>query len=1222
MIRRLERALLAAAFVLSILPAFPPPAFAPAYPNINVATTYGYDAVGETTVVTTAVGVPTSYSYDALGRTTATTDTLGRPIGTGQYGDGARWSITPDGRYTVQQVDGLGRTIRTTQNYSPTAPLSAMDANLITATVYDAGGRVTQVTDPAGRVTQYRYDLRDHLTGVTRNARPACAAAATDCNVTTTYSYDRAGRRVAATDARGDTRRYQYDAADEQTAALDARGRATSRAYDAGGRVIAQHDPRGAAYDLGYGYDALDRVTQTAPLSPMGTGAPALAPIVTRYDALGRRTALTDGTGTTTYGYDGLGRTTVVSAPATGAVGDGYDAAGRRTQLIYPDGTALDYTYRADNQLQQVAQAGAPAASPPLAAYGYDAAGRLTSLARGNGATTTYGYDGADRPLQARTTTPDGTPQSVYQRIVDRLGQTTVLTETTALTPLPNGGVPAGGGGMTRMGMNSTMGAPSASATSALGALADPWAAPLGGLAPLTAPAATSASAAGAATSTGAATFAAASSAARAVPAIPANPDSAPAHRGATGHTATAPAGPAMRTRTAGLGLRFEANQGQTSRAVRYLARGTGYAIYLTGTDATIAVTARATPAPRQGPRAHTTPAPATVRTVLRLRPLGTRHGVAVVGLDRLPAPTTYRRGGHTLQVPAYRRVLYRGVYAGVNLIYYGTDGRLEDDWRLAPHADVRRIRLAVEGAGAPRLARDGSLLLATPAGLLRQPRPVAQQTIHGKRQAVAIAYVLLGHGHVGFRLGRYDHQHGVVIDPVLQYSSYLGGSNTDVSTALAVDGQGDAYLAGYTLSPDYPATTGTQPYTGTYDAFVTKVVSGTGAIAYSTYLGGSGTDQASGLAVDGQGDAYVTGQTDSADYPTTVPTLQVSAITATAGVTSVATTPISVSIPPTGTDAFVTKLGPTGAISYSTRLGSLGGINAVGDTWGRAIAVDRQGEAYVTGQTDSPDFPVTTLSPVGVTDPGTLVHGVCNPLTSLLSQPLTQTVGTAITTTGGLCYDAFVTRLSADGQALLYSTYLGGGRDDEGYGIAADQAGNAYVTGRTESPDFPVSGTVAGSLDNSGGGPLGGGYPACHETYCSDAFAVKLDTTAGGLVPLGLPSAQAPALWLLGGAGSGVLASVVTGTTGLLTLPLSGTLGATASQIVNGPSEVWGRYLGGSGADEGRALALDPRAWANLAGSGVYIAGQTQSTDFPTSSSLSERSGISVVSVVIDWCV
>jgi len=278
------------------------------------------------------------------------------------------------------------------------------------------------------------------------------------------------------------------------------------------------------------------------------------------------------------------------------------------------------------------------------------------------------------------------------------------------------------------------------------------------------------------------------------------------------------------------------------------------------------------------------------------------------------------------------------------------------------------------------------------------------------------------------------------------------------------------------------------------YDAFVTKVVSATGAISYSSYLGGSGNEQASGIAVDSGGDAYVTGETTSADYPTTVPTLRVSSITATAGVTSVATSPISVSVPPTGTDAFVTKLGPTGAISYSARLGSLGGLSALGDTWGRGIAVDKQGEAYVTGQTSSPDFPVTTLSPVGATNPGTLVHGVCNPVTGLLTQPVTQTVGALGSTAGGLCYDAFVTRLSADGQALLYSTYLGGGRDDMGYGVAADAKGDAYVTGRTESPDFPVSGTVGGSLDGSQGSVLtGASYPACHETRISTSLPASL---------------------------------------------------------------------------------------------------------------------------------
>ncbi len=274
----------------------------------------------------------------------------------------------------------------------------------------------------------------------------------------------------------------------------------------------------------------------------------------------------------------------------------------------------------------------------------------------------------------------------------------------------------------------------------------------------------------------------------------------------------------------------------------------------------------------------------------------------------------------------------------------------------------------------------------------------------------------------------------------------------------------------------------------------------------------------------------------------------------------------------------------------------------------GPGIAVDKQGEAYVTGQTSSPDFPVTTLSPVGATNPGTLVHGGCNPVTGLLAQPVTQTVGAVGSTTGGLCYDAFVTRLSADGQALLYSTYLGGGRDDMGYGIAADGKGDAYVTGRTESPDFPVSGTVGGSLDNASGSVLtGASYPACHETTCADAFAVKLDTTSGGLVPLGLPSAQAPALWtpqtLQQNAVTGTVGAVTGTLTGVLGVPAIGqTLGLTASSIVNSPSELWGRYLGGGNADEGRGIGLDPRAGASLAGGGVYLAGQTQSTDYPIS--------------------
>ncbi len=273
--------------------------------------------------------------------------------------------------------------------------------------------------------------------------------------------------------------------------------------------------------------------------------------------------------------------------------------------------------------------------------------------------------------------------------------------------------------------------------------------------------------------------------------------------------------------------------------------------------------------------------------------------------------------------------------------------------------------------------------------------------------------------------------------------------------------------------------------------------------------------------------------------------------------------------LPVTGTDTHVTELSRTGAVSYSDYLG--GSSSDAG--WG--IAVDGQGNAYVTGQTDSPDFPVTTLSPIGITNTASLVHGVCNPLTGLNTGTLTQ----AITTTGGLCYDAFVTKLSPSYQGLngriLYSTYLGGGRDDYGYGIATDGQGNAYVTGRTDSPDFPT--TTGGNLDRAAGtgGLLGAAtYPACHETYCPDAFAARLDTTAGGLIT------APPTVWQLTGP---VIAGVTSGAGGVLSLPIAGTAGT----IVNGPTVTWSRFLGGSGADEGTAVALDPSG-------NVYVAGDT----------------------------
>jgi len=663
------------------------------------------------------------------------------------------------------------------------------------------------------------------------------------------------------------------------------------------------------------------------------------------------------------------------------------------------------------------------------------------------------------------------------------------------------------------------------------------------------------------------------------------------------------------RARLGPLPLRFEANRGQTASAVRYLVRGAGYTLFLTPTDATLTLVQGQT---WTGYGRSTTGVPRGRRVAIRLQLMGGNPHARVEGQGQQAGRTAYLRGhGWSGTVPTYTQVHVQGVYHGIDLLYHGREGTLEYDWLLRPHADPRAIRLAVAGAQGLRLDHQGALLIATAAGTLRQEPPVASQTVRGHRVRIAVRYVLLAHRQVGLRLGRYDHRLPLTIDPVLRYSGYLGGSAADAATAAALDTHGNLYLTGYTASPDYPATNGftTTAAGASYDAYITEL-SRTGAVSYSDYLGGSGSDAGWGIAVDGQGNAYVTGQTSSGDFPTTPYTVSLTTGASSGtcpgvglggllgggllggvpglslvcpvsypvqtGPALTATATLSVTLPATGTDAFVVKVSADGSsIGYSQRLGSLGGINAIGDTWGRAIAVDGQGNAYVTGQTDSPDFPVTTLSPIGITNTASLIHGVCNPLTGLTTGTLTQ----AITTTGGLCYDAFVTKLSPSYQGLngriLYSTYLGGGRDDYGYGIATDGRGNAYVTGRTDSPDFPT--TTGGNLDRATGstGPLGTAtYPACHETSCPDAFAARLDTTAGGLITV------PPAVWTLTGP---VIAGVTGGVGGVLSLPIAGTAGT----IVNGPTVSWSRFLGGSGADEGTAVALDPAG-------NVYVAGDT----------------------------
>jgi YD repeat-containing protein len=392
--------------------------------DTNVTTSQAYDALGRTVSSTDPLGVVTSQTYDALGRTVTATDGEQRVRRMGYDGAGAmRWSETPDGRFTVLLVDGLGRPTATIQNYNDGTVdgNEPVDQDLITETIYDLAGRVSATIDPAGRETRFTYDLRDNLRSVTENATSGTCALA-PCNVTTSYTYDRAGNRISITDANTHTRTLTYDAANRQRTSTDPLNQTTSYTYDRLGRMTFKDDPRGSAYDVTYTYDELNR--------PIGISAPEIdAPISMNYNALGWRTGLADGTGATSFLHDDLGRVISLTAPNTGTVGYGYNARGQRTQLTYPDSSVIDYAYWDDGQLNSVLEN-----ATPLAQYTYDPAGRLASVSRANGATTAYTYDGADRLRDLHTTADDAT-LAHFTYDVDRLGMRRSVTETLAVAP-------------------------------------------------------------------------------------------------------------------------------------------------------------------------------------------------------------------------------------------------------------------------------------------------------------------------------------------------------------------------------------------------------------------------------------------------------------------------------------------------------------------------------------------------------------------------------------------------------------------------------------------------------------------------------------------------------------------------------------------------------------------------------------------------------------------
>lgn len=649
----------------------------------------------------------------------------------------------------------------------------------------------------------------------------------------------------------------------------------------------------------------------------------------------------------------------------------------------------------------------------------------------------------------------------------------------------------------------------------------------------------------------------------------------------------------------AAMPLYFESNRGQVGEEVRFLAAGGRSALYLTGNEVVFALreTAGSTPL-----------------SAVRMRFAGARPEVEVVGEEETAGKSNYFLGNDPSQwhtnIPQYAGVRYRNIYPGVDLVFYGKGGALEYDFVVAPGADPGNIRLQFTGAQRMELDAAGSVLLETPGGQLVQRAPAIYQEVQGLRERIAGGYVLERDGTVGFHLGTYNTRRALIIDPVMEYSRFFGGSKEDEILSLAVDKNGNAFLSGETSSPDLPLTSGALPHQpaafqteGNTLAFVAKVDPTGQKLIYCTYLGGSKTAVGHNIKIDAAGNAYIGGRTEANDFPLKNP------IQATFGGGS--------------DDGFLTKLNASGsALVYSTYIG--------GNEYdqGRALAVDGAGNAYLTGITESPNFPTKN----------------------------------AIQAKFGGQQDSFVLKVNAAGTALVYATYLGGAGNDVGHAITADAAGNAYITGLSNSPDFPTARPFQAAYKGGEGNDVmvvkinAAGTALAYSTYLGgskneESRAIAVDaagnaTITGYTQSTDFPTAR-PLQTRFGGGSNDIFVTqfsaagetlnfstylgggggdygrglaldaarniYLTGYTDSKDFPTKDPFqaayaGGSADTIAvklnpSGSALLFSSYLGGSAYERGRGIAVDGRG-------GVYISGRTESKDFPVTKSLTSKFG------------
>ncbi len=642
------------------------------------------------------------------------------------------------------------------------------------------------------------------------------------------------------------------------------------------------------------------------------------------------------------------------------------------------------------------------------------------------------------------------------------------------------------------------------------------------------------------------------------------------------------------------LPLLFIENQGQVDEAVKYYVKASGQTVYFTEENIVFDLIRP------DGAEVDNT----AERLALSLDFLGANSQPTIEGSGKDDGTVNYLVGNDPEQwhtnVPTYRELVYRDIYPNIDLRLYGDGGMLRYDFVVNPGATSEAIALAYNGIDSLAIV-DGELVIGTAFGDMVQCQPYIYQRIGDEVVEVEGGFRLGSDNTYGFYVAAYNNQHPLIIDPVLlDYATYLGGTDDDGGNGIAVDSDSYAYVTGHTESANFPFTTGAyqNALQGSYDAFVTKLSQDGSALVYSTYLGGTDNDdKAYSIAVDSNNHAYITGLTRSNDFPTQNP-FQPALVGA--------------------ADVFVTKLSQDGtSLVYSTYLGG------EDIDWGYAIALDSGNCAYVTGETRSPllfptqnpyqatlaggtsDAFVTKLSSAGNTlvystylggNASELGEGIAvdsnnyayvDGYTDSIDFPTQNPYQGALA--GEV--DAFVTKLSSAGNTLVYSTYLGGDFEDYAHDIALDSEGHAYATGKTEGPgDFP---TTAGAFQTSFGG---GNY---------DVFVTKLSLAGNSLMYstyFGGDSFDLAEGIVVDPDNHAYFAGETWSSTG--TLPITsdafqpayaGNGDAFATKLSPaGDALVYSSYLGGTGWDIGTGIALDPDDHA-------YVSGWTQSGDFPT---------------------